>query len=520
MTSPFLLKPCFAFFKRTTWSLVCLLLMSCGGGGTSLSAIGSGGSGVAQGLVTGFGSVFVDGVELEDANASVVTEQYDGTLTNSVLQMGQRVRVAHDGNGNASRVTIDASVIGTVSAISGTQLSVAGQKVNVNNDLSLGAITLWAGGYSSLANVHVGDLLEVHGSPVYDSVSQRYSLNATRIQKVNDNTARVQVSGTVSALDTSAKTLAINGLTINFASANVRPAGTTLSNGLVVTAYGPLSALTGTTLLASHLKINRLQDTNLAASTVQLGGLVSKYNSANKTFELQGTPINLSTATLVTPANKTISDMAYVKVTGTLNSDASVSATAIQVREQSTNSDLATIKLSGLISDWVSNANFMVRGVPVDASGIVVSNQCPGVSALTNGLEVQVTSIQQANTPVVYATTLSCKVQNKVLIRPMVGLATNVDTSAKTFVLTPTGSSSVQSVQWSDNTTFLGLTPATLANTSVRVEGYLNANMLVARTIANTNVNLHLDDEPFRVLGTNNGLSNGAWMDYHTQLGH
>jgi hypothetical protein len=162
----------------------------------------------------------------------------------------------------------------------------------------------------------------------------------------------------------------------------------------------------------------------------------------------------------------------------------------------------------------------MVRGVPVDASGIVVSNQCPGVSALTNGLEVQVTAIQQANTPVVYATSLSCKVQNKVLIRTMVGLATNVDTNAKNFVLTPTGSSSVQSVQWSDNTTFFGLTPATLANTSVRVEGYLNANMLVARTIANTNVNLHLDDEPFRVQGTNNGLSNGAWTDYHTQVGH
>jgi hypothetical protein len=520
MTSQIILKPCFAFFKRTSWSLVCLLLMSCSGGGTSLSAIGSGGSGVAQGLVTGFGSVFVDGVELEDANASVVTEQFDGTLTNSVVQMGQRVRVVHDGNGNASRVTIDASVIGAVSAISGMQLSVAGQKVNVNNDLILGAITIWAGGYSTLADVHVGDLLEVHGSPVYDSVSQRYSINATRIQKVSDNTARVQVSGTISALDPSAKTLAINGLTINFASSSVRPAGTTLSNGIAVTAYGPLSALTGMTLLASHLKINRLQDTNMAVSAVQLSGQVSKFNSANKTFELQGTPISLSSATLITPVTTTIADMAYVKVIGTLNSDASVSATSVQVREQSTSSDLATIKLSGLISDWVSNANFMVRGVPVDASGIVVSDKCPGVSALTNGLEVQVTAIQQANTPVVYATNLSCKVQNKVLIRPMVGLATNVDTSTKIFVLSTAGSSSVQSVQWSDNTTFLGLTPATLANTSVRVEGYLNANILVARTIANTNVNLHLDDEPFRVLGTNNGLSNGAWMDYHTHFSH
>lgn len=92
-----------------------LVLQACGGGSTTPISSSGTSSQIANGVVTGFGSVFVDGVEIEDANASVVTENHDGTTTNTVLQMGHRVRVAHDGKGTASTVTLDAAVIGTVS---------------------------------------------------------------------------------------------------------------------------------------------------------------------------------------------------------------------------------------------------------------------------------------------------------------------------------------------------------------------------------------------------------------------
>jgi ABC-type Fe3+-hydroxamate transport system substrate-binding protein len=92
-----------------------VVLQACSGSGSAASSGST--NQVASGVVTGFGSVFVDGVELEDANASVVTENYDGTTSNTVLQMGQRVRVAHDGKGTANKVTLDAAVIGSVSSI-------------------------------------------------------------------------------------------------------------------------------------------------------------------------------------------------------------------------------------------------------------------------------------------------------------------------------------------------------------------------------------------------------------------
>ena len=503
-----------------------LVLQACGGGGgdvgVGLSTTTTNGTPattssitqIAQGVITGFGSVFVDGVELEDAKAAVVTENFDGSTTNSVLQMGQRVQVTHDGQGTASKVTISAAVIGTVSAIDLTAntLTVAGQKVSVVTSSTAGTLTVWGGGLTSISDVTANTLVEVHGTPVYDSASKAYTITATRIQKVADSTGRMQVAGTISALDTTAKTFAINGLTVNYASAALRPTTATLANGTVVTAYGPLTALSGTTLTASNLKVNQLQDTTLAVSTAQIGGQVSKYNSTAKTFEVQGIKITIGSSTTVNPTTKTVADGAYVNVTGTVGTDGSITATNVQIREQSTSTDLATVKLAGVISDFVDNSSFVVRGVPVDASKINVATSCPGVT-LANNVSVQVTASQQANTAVVLASKLVCNVQSAVVIRPVDGKASVVDTTAKTFTLTLTNSTTTQAVQWNDNTTFVGVTAATLASTSVRVEGYLNGTTLVARSISATNASARMDDAPFR---TSTGSAASTWSNYRS----
>lgn len=506
-------------------TVICLavVLQACSGGGSAAS--GGSTNQVASGVVTGFGSVFVDGVELEDANASVVTENYDGTTSNSVLQMGQRVRVAHDGKGTANKVTLDASVIGSVSSINTATtpntLTVAGQKVTVVTNITLGALTVWGGGYSSITDVVVNELVEVHGTPVYDSTTQTYNVNATRIAKVPDSTVRMQVAGTISGLNPTAQTFALNGLTVNYATATLRPSGATLANGTVVTAYALATALSGSTVIASHIKVNRLQDSTLSVSNAQIGGQVSKYDSVAKTFEVQGTKILIGAGTTVNPSGKTVSNGAYVNVSGTVGSDGSITATSIQVREQSISGDLATVKLLGVISDYVSDTSFVVRGVPVDASGIDVSSKCPGRSSLANYTgTVQVTATQQANTPVVYATDLSCKTLSAVVIRPVDGIASNVDTTAQTFTLTLTNNTTTQSVQWNSNTTFVGVTTATLANSTVRVEGYLSGSTLIARTISTTSSSAHMDDDAFRtVSNTINAVSN-TWVSYRNNHPH
>jgi imidazole glycerol phosphate synthase subunit HisF len=276
-------------------------------------------------VVTGFGSVFVDGVEIEDAKASVVAENANGSTSNSVLQMGQSVRVDHDGKGTASKVTVDAAVVGAVSSIDTTALTltVAAQKVLINNDANTGPVTVWAGGYNSLSDVLTTDLVEVHGSPVYDAATSSYKLVATRIQKMSAISS-LKVNGKISNLDPTAKTFKLNGLTVAYASAVLRPSAATLANDVLVTAYGPTSGLSGTTLTANNLKINRLQNSTATDTTAQVGGPVSLYNSAAKTFEIQGVKVGISSSAVVTPSGASIANNAYVKVSGTVGSDGSL----------------------------------------------------------------------------------------------------------------------------------------------------------------------------------------------------
>ena len=492
--------------------LLVLLLQGCGGSGSSSTAATSQ---VANGVVTGFGSVFVDGSEIEDANASVVTENADGSTTNSVLQMGQRIRVNHDGKGTASKVTVDAAVIGSVSAVGTTTLTVAGQSVSINTDSTAGPLTVWGGGYSSISDVTNGDLVEIHGTPVYNSTTSSYKVVATRVQKMTAISS-IKVNGKISNINTTAKTFSLNGLTVAYGSATLRPTSATLSNDLLVSAYGPTSALSGTTLTASNVKVNRIQDSTATNTTAQVGGQVSLYNSSANTFEVQGIKVSVSSSTTITPTGATVANNAYVKVSGTVGTDGSISATNIQVREQNTSSDLAVVKLIGVISDFVNNSSFVVRGIPVDASGIDLTTSCPNVT-LANDVPVQITATQQANTSVVLATEMKCRSASSTDIRPVDGVISSVDSTAKTFVLTPTRGTA-QTVQWTDNTTFVGgITAATLSPTTqkVRVEGYLNGTTLVARVVSTASAGLDNHDFEDRDGGTNTNRWNTYRNNHH-----
>lgn len=496
-----------------------LLLHGCGGGSSPTGAPNTGAiSQIANGVVSGFGSVFVDGVEIEDANASVVTENADGTLSNSVLKIGQRVRVNHDGKGTASEVIIDAAVIGSVSAINTDELTlkVAGQNIRINNDLTIGTLTEWGGGYTGIADVAVNDLVEVHGNPVYDTKTQAYKVVATRIQKMVAISS-LKINGKVMNLDTTAKKFTLNGLTVAYENTAIRPTGASLSNDLLITLYGPTSALSGTTFTASNLKVNRMQDSTDGNTTAQLGGLVSLLDSSTNTFEVQGVKVAMGPTTTINPLDARVANNAYVKVSGTLSSDSSILATNIQVRVENTSNDLAKIKLKGVISDFVDAESFMVRGIPVDASTIDAATACPGVT-LANDVPVQITAAQQPNTPVVLATSLSCRSSTDLTFRPVDGVVSTVDSTAKTFVLTSIGYTPL-SVQWSDSTTFVGVTAATLNGRQVRVDGYTNAGALVARVVSVPATSQAGDDERFQ-RRPNGDTSASAWQNYRTKHRH
>lgn len=500
--------------------LASLVLAACGGGGGSTSTSAASISQSASGTVTGFGSVFVDGIELEDAKAVTRVENADGSYSTVALELGQRVRVAHDASGTASVVTVDAAVIGTVAAGSidttALTLTVAGQAVMANTDATSGAVTRFGGGYTSFADIAAGDIVEVHGSAVYDSAVGGYVVKATRIAKQSAITA-VRVMGKLAGLDTTTKTFTINGLTVSYAAATLSPSSTTLANDQTVVVWGPANALTtsgGTlSLAASRVKVVNasLADT-VTSGTTQLGGLVSNYSASAGSFELEGVKILIGSATL-TPTGASVASGAWVQVTGTVGSDGTISATAIRVRQASTSSDLATVRLVGAIESLTDQQSFVVRGVPVDAASATVDASCSGVT-LAVGTIVNVTATVQSGTDVVLASKLVCPASTAYTMRSVSGTAGTVDATTKTFVLT-TASSTTQKVQWSDQTVFAGVTATTLGGVSLVVEGYLDSTgTLIARKVRNPSVATGRQDADD--YATPGGSGTRSWSHYRS----
>jgi len=483
-----------------------VLVAACGGSSADFVAgVGSGGTGgtvsgsvigptvvptqTANGTVTGFGSVFVDGVELQDADAATQTENADGSTTNVVLRLGQRVQVAHDGKGTASLITVHAAVIGAVGQINSatSEFKVAGQWVKPNADATAGPVTAYGGGYLAFADIAAGDLVEVHGSPAYSNSLAAYEVQATRIEKLKAITA-VRVMDKLASLDASSKTFAINGLTVNYTGATLVPATLGLANDQTVIVWGAPGSLAGSgsalTLTASRVRIlsgPRMGD--IVSGTAQFGGVLNSYDAAARTFEIQGVRVSIGAASIA-PTGASVANGSYVHVSGVFGADGSLAAQSIHVRELDTGDDTAKIRLSGVVSSFTDASSFVVRDIPVDASAIIAEAACPGIT-LTSGVYVQVIGHTQVGTDVIKADAMRCRAANlpPMAMRQMVGSAGSVDQAAKTFVLAlPRGIA--QSVKWRGQTVFTSITAAALSGATVHVDGYLDTNgVLMAREI-------------------------------------
>ncbi|MDE2354558.1 MAG: hypothetical protein KGL17_05980, partial [Betaproteobacteria bacterium] len=156
-----------------------LLLSSCGGGAAALLAgVGSGGTGLVEGVVVGFGSVFIDGKEYATTNATVEQDNDLGQPQVALLKLGQRVRASIDSTGAAViTATVIPSLSGPVTsaAVQDTAtgdwwLQVLGQWVRVVSKATntpLGLTTVLAGTGTTLpsaSQLTVGSEVEVHGT--------------------------------------------------------------------------------------------------------------------------------------------------------------------------------------------------------------------------------------------------------------------------------------------------------------------------------------------------------------------
>ena len=264
------------------------LLVGCGGGSSSAPQspqTPSGGSapppaadeqppatGVTVGVVTGFGSIYVNGVEFDTDTAVVLDD--DMTVSEEALEVGDLVRiegtVSEDGStGIARRVVYDAEVKGPISSIDRTAESFVVLGVTV----FVARATVFAPGIApaSLAGLQAGDPIEVSG------FADGATVLATRIEPEETG---LELKGRIATLDAGARQLTIAEQRVDYTDANLVDFG---SAGPEV---GQLVEARGTTLDGSGTLVAVLLE--LEASALEDASDDDTTSASQRPFALEG----------------------------------------------------------------------------------------------------------------------------------------------------------------------------------------------------------------------------------------
>ena len=205
----------FSARKLAATLIAALGLVACGGGadggigGTGGGGGGGiGGTGIAYGGITGFGSVWVNGVRYDTQGASF---RLNGdSVSQNDLRIGMVARVEGSGT-TATSVVVFEALNGRVEQVTADSLVVLGQTVRIDTQ------TQFEDGIRPVP----GELVEVYGLPVSAGV-----LAASYIDRESaPSTPPFKVTGFVSAHDASARSLNIGSLVVQYAGADVSDMG-------------------------------------------------------------------------------------------------------------------------------------------------------------------------------------------------------------------------------------------------------------------------------------------------------
>ena len=287
---------------------ITLTLMACGSGSDSSSGslASSSKTTTTQGVITGFGSVFVNGIEYFIGNNTAIRVDGDDK-SESDLQLGMLVTVRgtvnSDGKiGMANEIKYANLMEGVVTANTvgndGTGiLTVMGQTVTVTID------TVFDSKVASITSpglIQPGNIVEISGY-----ASNSGEVTATRIEvKAESQAAGVilELKGAIANLDTGNSTFTIGGLTVDYSglSAAYLPS-TALSNGLYVEVRSAAPYNGTGSMIASAIS---LEDDGFKGheghegEDLEVRGLITA-DYANGQFELNGRSILIDANTLL-----------------------------------------------------------------------------------------------------------------------------------------------------------------------------------------------------------------------------
>jgi hypothetical protein len=297
-------------------------------------------AGFAKGVITAKGSIYVNGVEYDDASAAITVDD-TANHTDSELKVGMVVEVkgtidSATGKGTATEINYAADLEGTVD--SGSIDLVAGTFSVFGQSIATDATTVFEG-IADLTALASGDRVEVSG--MADAVAQ--VIHATRVEK-KTTTEDYRIKGVVSNLTATSFDLttehAAAAITVDFT--GTLAAGITNGSFVLVkfVSYAtPISTTAAQVKLLEHLEAS-------SGDRVEASGVISGFAAGvtAATFTVNGIDVQADN-TLI--AGLSLADGVKVEVKGTMSSGVLV-AEKIQAERESNIEATGTVDSSAV----------------------------------------------------------------------------------------------------------------------------------------------------------------------------
>lgn len=320
-------------WRTTVVALLTLLLGACadGGGetGTGAGPTNTHTETVHTGVISGFGSIFVNGIEFGTRSSRITLNGVRGTEHDLAVGMIVSVRGTVDvqrGTGTASRVQYTKEIDGVVltaaiSAVSerGT-LNVMGRTVMIDDNTVFDSVD---SAVASVAEIPVGGIVEVSGHGTGDT-----EIHATRIalKSATYDGRKIDVKGVITnVMDDS---FDLGTLHVSYAMAG------TLTTGWYVEVHSTLGIINNQLVASAVTKLADSADKPVDGSTGEgwTGQGIVTGSLVNDAFVLNGAAIRVSEMTRY--VGGTSADLVLnrrINVEGTIDTDGVVRATRVEI---------------------------------------------------------------------------------------------------------------------------------------------------------------------------------------------
>ena len=445
-----------------------LLLAACGGGGiaglggSEGGGVGTGGTGIVAGTVTGLGSVIVEDTRFDESRALLETRPdlvNSAPLSPAELRIGQYAYVTLDAAGTPSRVRIESQLVGPALAINLAtgRFSVWGQPVAINADPGRGPVTVFSG-YRTLADLRSGDPVQVYGV-LQAGDGGGELLRATLVEKLPAVAALpARLTGTLQQGSGSELLLAGRPLDLS-GTANTPP----LAAGTAVIAVIPWTAPEPARWQAFAVALLA----PAASPSLRVSGAVHLLPDGHAV--VQGVEVDLSS--LAPAQRESVREGSYLTVQGRSRGGDGRRADADRIESLPGSGRNAQVR--GSITSVAGTASFVVRGQAVDAAAAEFEGG--GLANLVVGAFVEVQGTQTASGIVARRVTFPRATPERAVLE-LSGTVQSVDAASRGARLQPREGPAVDL-----------LLPAGIAlpavGDSVRATGYWDGSRLQVREL-------------------------------------